>query len=87
PMNAKSLPVWFFDGSSTNQAVTQSSDCMLQPVKSIPDPERIGEGFLVMCEVCNPDGTPHETNTRSAIQHDDESLWFGFEQEYFVYSG
>lgn len=87
PMNASSLPNWFFDGSSTNQAETRSSDCMLVPVKSVPDPERMGEGFLVMCEVYGPDGKPHASNTRSTIKHDDDSLWFGFEQEYFLYSG
>jgi glutamine synthetase len=31
-----------------------------------------------------PDGTPHPTNMR-ATAPDDPDLWFGFEQEYFLY--
>lgn len=37
-----------------------------------------------MCEVMNPDGTPHESNTRSLIGVEDEGIWFGFEQEYTI---
>ena len=53
---------WSFDGSSTEQAEGGSSDCLLQPVHVIQDPDRFGgNGWLVMCEVLNPDGTPHES--------------------------
>jgi glutamine synthetase len=39
----------------------------------------------VLCEVMMPDGvTPHPSNKRATIL-DDESAWFGFEQEYFLY--
>ena len=51
------VPMWGFDGSSTLQAVTGSSDCLLKPVAIYPDPVRTN-GFLVMCEVLNPDGSP-----------------------------
>ena len=78
----KSLPVWSYDGSSTMQAEGNNSDCLLQPVRVIPDPGR-KNGFLVMCEVLNPDGTPHATNERSRID-DDPDFWFGFEQEYVL---
>ncbi|MEW9612674.1 glutamine synthetase beta-grasp domain-containing protein [Shinella sp. S4-D37] len=78
------LPLWGFDGSSTMQAEGNSSDCVLKPVASYPDPER-KNGVLVMCEVMMPDAkTPHPSNTRAAIL-DDEGAWFGFEQEYFFY--
>ena len=74
---------WSFDGSSTEQATGDSSDCLLQPVHIIPDPDRFGgNGWLVMCEVLNPDGTPHESNGRALIDDDDNDFWFGFEQEY-----
>ena len=74
---------WSFDGSSTEQAEGGSSDCLLQPVHVIPDPDRFGgNGWLVMCEVLNPDGTPHESNGRATIDDDDDDFWFGFEQEY-----
>ena len=34
------LPIWGFDGSSTNQAPGDKSDCVLQPVFTCPDPIR-----------------------------------------------
>lgn len=77
------LPLWGFDGSSTEQAEGRSSDCVLKPVAIFPDSTRLN-GALVMCEVLNPDGTPHPSNARATIL-DDEGAWFGFEQEYFFY--
>jgi glutamine synthetase len=79
----EALPVWNFDGSSTRQAEGSSSDCILQPVALFPDPARTN-GYLVMCEVLLPDGTPHPSNSRATIA-DDPGTWFGFEQEYFLY--
>ena len=79
----KELPMWGFDGSSTQQADGSDSDCLLKPVAVYPDATRIN-GVMVMCEVVLPDGkTPHPTNARSTIL-DDEDAWFGFEQEYFL---
>ena len=76
--------IWSFDGGSTKQAVEGSSDCLLKPIAIFPDPDRIN-GYLVMTEVLNPDGTPHESNSRSRIDDDlDNDFWFGFEQEYFI---
>ena len=79
------LPVWSFDGSSTKQAPGNSSDCLLKPVALFPDPARIGNGWLAMCEVFNSDGSPHVSNGRATINDDDNDFWFGFEQEYFLY--
>jgi glutamine synthetase len=80
------LKVWSFDGSSTEQAEGGSSDCLLKPVKVVADPDRFGgNGWLVMCEVLNPDGTPHESNGRAMIDDDDDDFWFGFEQEYTLW--
>jgi glutamine synthetase len=76
-------PQWGFDGSSTKQAEGKSSDCLLKPVALFPDATR-KNGFLVMCEVLMPNGTPHPTNSRATIE-DDPGTWFGFEQEYFFY--
>lgn len=78
-------PEWCFDGSSTEQAPGGSSDCLLKPVALFPDPAR-KHAFLVMCEVLNPDGTPHASNGRSTINDDDNDFWFGFEQEYFLWN-
>ena len=79
----ESCPIWSFDGSSTLQAEGNSSDCLLKPVALYPDPQR-ENGWLVMTEVLNADGTPHETNHRAKIDDDDDDFWFGFEQEYFL---
>jgi len=78
------LPLWGFDGSSTQQAEGHSSDCTLKPDALYPDGART-DSVLVMCEVMMPDGkTPHSTNKRATIL-DDPGAWFGFEQEYFFY--
>ena len=80
----ESCPVWAFDGSSTQQAEGNSSDCLLKPVAIYPDPAR-DDGFLVMTEVLSADGTAHPSNSRATISSDDnEDFWFGFEQEYFI---
>ena len=76
------LPLWGFDGSSTQQAEGHSSDCVLKPVAVYPDPTK-DNAAIVMCEVLLPDGTPHPSNARATVV-DDEGSWFGFEQEYFL---
>ncbi|MDX2379170.1 MAG: glutamine synthetase GlnII, partial [Acidimicrobiia bacterium] len=80
-------PIWGFDGSSTNQATGDKSDCVLKPVASYPDPIRGGDDKLVMCEVMLVDGKPHPTNTRAAAartakKYKKHDSWFGIEQEY-----
>jgi len=85
--DGKDLPIWGFDGSSTNQAPGSNSDCVLQPVFSCPDPIRGGDNILVMSEVLLPDMTPHVTNTRASLrpvaeQFADQKPLFGIEQEY-----
>ncbi|MEL7021988.1 MAG: glutamine synthetase beta-grasp domain-containing protein, partial [Bacteroidota bacterium] len=77
-------PMWSFDGSSTGQAKGGSSDCLLKPVFICEDPGR-KNGYLIMTEVLNADGTPHETNGRAKIDDEDDDFWFGFEQEYFLF--
>ncbi|HNO44245.1 MAG TPA: glutamine synthetase GlnII [Microthrixaceae bacterium] len=80
--------LWNFDGSSTNQAEGSNSDCMLNPVYTVPDPTRGGNDVLVLCEVLLPESLePHSTNNRAACVEiadkfaDFEPL-FGLEQEY-----
>tara|TARA_Y100000591_G_scaffold261200_1_gene233888 strand:+ start:2131 stop:3141 length:1011 start_codon:yes stop_codon:yes gene_type:complete len=90
--SVQDLPPWGFDGSSTNQAIGSDSDCMLKPVYKIPDPIRGGSNLLVMCEVMNPDSTPHISNTRSHLAYisekfSDKEAWFGIEQEYTLFEG
>ena len=85
------FPEWSFDGSSTNQASGDDSDCILKPVSFVTDPIR-GEGnFLVMCEVLNPDGSVHESNSRAQLRSvldagaGEQDPWAGFEQEYTLF--
>ena len=90
PDGTTDFPIWGFDGSSTNQAPGENSDCVLRPVYSCPDPVRGGNDVLVMCEVLLPDMTPHPTNTRAACavvaeKFADEEAWFGIEQEYTLF--
>ncbi len=83
PGSVADLPMWGFDGSSTQQAEGKSSDCLLKPVALYPDSTR-KNGFLVMCEVLLPNGEPHPSNFRSLVD-DMSDLWIGFEQEYFFF--
>ena len=81
------LPKWAFDGSSTNQATGDDSDCQLWPVFAVRDPLRGGDNLLVLCEVYKHDSTPHASNTRRATaeaaeKYKDLDAWYGFEQEY-----
>ena len=93
PINSiDDLPLWGFDGSSTNQAEGNDSDCMLKPVCKMPDPIRGGDDILVMCEVMNPDGSIHSSNTRAHLREisekfSDQEAWFGIEQEYTLFEG
>ncbi len=82
------LPEWGFDGSSTYQAAGSNSDLVLKPAVYVDDPILGTGNYLVLCEVFNPDGTPHNTNHRAKLRelmekggkaHDP---WIGFEQEY-----
>jgi len=79
------IPEWNFDGSSTQQADGNYSDCVLKPVRLYQNYSKRTK-IYVFCEVMNPDGTPHTTNTRASIE-DDKDFWFGFEQEYFIREG
>lgn len=86
------LPMWGFDGSSTNQAPGAASDCVLRPVFTCPDPVRQGDNILVLSEVLLTDFTPHPTNTRAACakvaeRHADQEYIFGIEQEYTFFRG
>jgi glutamine synthetase len=85
-------PIWAFDGSSTQQATGDKSDCVLQPVFVCPDPIRGGDDKLVLCEVMLVNGEPHRTNTRRANvemakRFEDFDTWFGIEQEYTFFEG
>ena len=94
-----SVDVWSVDGSSTGQSHTGNSDIILIPRALFNDPfnESI-DGIrycLVMCDVMNIDGSPHNSNLRVELYKilaqigeqriKDEDPWFGIEQEYVLY--
>lgn len=85
------FPEWGFDGSSTNQATGDDSDCILKPVCFVNDPLRETGSYLVLCEVLNPDGTAHESNSRDQLRAvleagaAKQNPWAGFEQEYTLF--
>lgn len=90
-LKLEDFPGWGYDGSSTYQATGNESDLVLKPVCFVKDPIREEDHFLVMCEVFNPDGTPHSTNTRAELRRvltegaNKEDSWFGVEQEYTLF--
>ena len=86
--DGKTPPIWGFDGSSTNQATGENSDCVLRPVFTCPDPIRGGDNILVLCDVVNAsDMKPHPTNTRAPLEkvarkYAKAEMIYGIEQEY-----
>lgn len=90
-VDISTFPVWSFDGSSTYQATGTDSDLILQPVRFVRDPLRGTNHYLVLCEVLDPDGTPHATNTRAHLRQALQTAngaepWIGFEQEYTLFA-
>ena len=87
------FPQWAFDGSSTNQAEGGNSDRLLEPVCFVTDPVRGAGCYLVLCEVYNPDGTPHTSNHRAHLRAamaaggEASDSWIAFEQEYTFFKG
>ena len=85
------FPEWGFDGSSTNQATGDDSDCILKPVNFIEDTTREKGDYLVMCEVFEPNGKAHSSNSRAQLRKILElgaksvDPWIGFEQEYTLF--
>ena len=76
PLSIKELPVWNFDGSSTEQAPGSDSEVLLVPCAIYKDPFRAGpsgssKNIIVLCDCYKPDkdapggvGAPIPTNTR-----------------------
>jgi len=84
------LPIWNYDGSSTNQAIADgNTEVILKPVKVCLDPLRKYNGFLVLCEIFDHNDNPLPTNYRRNaetlfLKAPELEPWFGIEQEYDI---
>ena len=87
------MPCWNYDGSSTNQADSNSNtEVILKPCKLFKNPfinDNISNHFLVLCETLDTNMNPLPTNHRhnaNKLFEMNLSLepWFGLEQEYFM---
>lgn len=98
PSHPEDIPEWSYDGSSTGQAPTESSEVIITPRSFYPDPFRGGDNILVMCDTHiwadqgHQDLTPADTNFRhyaaeihEQVKHHD--IWFALEQEYTLFEG
>src|SRR6478672_1056918 len=66
------LPVWGFDGSSTQQAEGKSSDIVLKSVAVYPDSTR-KNGVRVMCATFLHTGEAHLSNLHASIPDDPDT--------------
>ena len=92
------LPIWNYDGSSTNQATGDDSEVFIRPQSIFPDPFRTdpfrkkNNNYLVLCDTLLPNGTPHPSNTRVRAleifnKNPESKPMFGIEQEFFLHEG
>jgi len=87
--NISNLPIWNYDGSSTNQATGTDSEVIIKPRATFKCPFRREQNILVLCDTYKPDETPLKSNTRFPAnkifeQKTEHEPWFGIEQEYFL---
>lgn len=81
------LPIWNFDGSSTDQSPGENSDVYLVPRRIFKDPFRGGNNIMVLAECYTWEMNPAPGNSRAACASVMEKYaklkpWFGIEQEY-----
>jgi glutamine synthetase len=79
---------WNFDGSSTGQATTESSEVILKVVYNVNHP--FLDGRLYLCATYDINDKPLENNFYNIAndifnQKTHLKPWFGLEQEYFIY--
>jgi len=94
PATVNELPMWNYDGSSTNQAIGNDSEVLIKPRKCYQNPFSTNPfhcGYLILCDTWLPNGEPHPTNTRVNAEKifdlkKEEKPWFGMEQEFFVFN-
>ena len=62
--NLNELPIWNFDGSSTNQAPGEDSEVLIHPCALFNDPMRKHHHKMVLCETTNPVNVPLKNSYR-----------------------
>ena len=78
------IPVWNYDGSSTYQAFTESSEVFLYPVKLYRSPFiKEGKGYIVLCKTSDPSCSVTVAEDIFNKNPDDLPM-FGLEQEFFI---
>jgi len=88
PTKISDLPVWNYDGSSTEQAEGSNSEINIKPRAIFDDPFRGYPHVMVLTDAYNAwDDAPAIGNTRAACAEIHETYkkmdaWYGIEQEY-----
>lgn len=90
PKGGVDIPIWNYDGSSTNQAVTENSEIILNPCAVFTDSMRGAPHVLVLCD-CFDAKTQKPLSNNSRVKahsifekYKEEEALFGFEQEYVI---
>lgn len=83
------MPIWNYDGSSTQQASGSDSEVIIKPCAVYKCPFRKGDNLLVLCDTYRPNDDIVENNYRVWAKNIfnkqlDEIPWYGIEQEYFL---
>jgi glutamine synthetase len=88
PTKVSDLPVWNYDGSSTEQAEGHNSEINIRPRAIFDDPFRGYPHVMVLTDAYNAwDDKPAIGNTRAACaeiheKYKKHDAWYGIEQEY-----
>jgi len=88
PSSVEDLPMWNYDGSSTEQAKGHNSEINIKPRAWFNDPFRGYPHILVLTDAYNAwDDKPAIGNTRAACaaiheKYKKHDAWYGIEQEY-----
>lgn len=91
-LTIENIPMWNYDGSSTNQASGEDSEVILKPrriFKPNISESIIVSHIIVLCDTYTPSDVPQQTNNRAlAMERFNSNIethpWFGIEQEYFL---
>jgi len=90
-VDLKEVPIWNFDGSSTEQAEGSDSEIYIVPVRIYKDSLRGAPHIIVMCKCMLPNGNPAKGNNRNYAEKIFENRiyeepWYGIEQEYIMFN-